>query len=171
MRGLPGIYGLGLAALIAICSGCTSSTVAVDHPAATGSSAMRVAPIKPIRKTLVRLVEQPGEIHAFERTPIYSKVTGYIGKVHVDLGDRVTAGQPLAEILIPEYEQELQQKEALVAQAAAESKRSSAAIKVAESALLSARALAAEAEASAERREAEFQKATAELERITMYPT
>jgi len=128
---------------------------------------MRVATIKPMRKTLVRRVEQPGEIHAFEQTPLYSKITGYISTIHVDIGDQVTKGQLLAEISIPEYEQELKQKQALVAQSAAETAQAKAAIKVAKSALESAQALAAEAEAGLERREAEFQRASSELERFT----
>ncbi len=129
--------------------------------------AMRVATIKPVRKTLIRRVEQPGEVHAFEQTPLYSKVSGFISTVHVDIGDRVKIGQLLAEISIPEYEQELKQKQALVAQAAAETAQAQASIKVAKSALQSAQALAKEAEAGVERREAEFQRATSELERIT----
>lgn len=132
-----------------------------------GNAAMRVATIQPARKTLIRHVEQPGEIHAFEQTPLHSKVTGFISKVHVDIGDQVEPGQLLAEISIPEYEQELKQKQALVAQAAAETTQAQAAVKVAKSSLKSAQALAAEAEAGLERREADFVRATSELERIS----
>lgn len=156
------LCGLLLAAVI---SGCSHSTAEHRSEAMT-PSVVRVSPIKPVRKNLVRTVEQPGEIHAFERTPVYSKVTGYVGKVHVDLGDKVQAGQPLLEILIPEYEQELKQKQASLAQAAAETQRSAAAVKVAESALASARAQTTEVEAAADRGEAEFQKASLEFERI-----
>jgi RND family efflux transporter MFP subunit len=128
---------------------------------------MRVSTIQPQRKTLIRRVEQPGEIHAFEQTPLHSKVTGFISTVHVDIGDRVKVGQLLAEIAIPEYEQELKQKQAMVAQAAAETTQAQAKIKVARSSLRSAQALVAEANAGLERHEAEFQRASSELERIT----
>ncbi len=94
-------------------------------------------------------------------------MTGFISKVHVDIGDRVRIGKLLTEISIPEYEQELKQKQALVAQAAAETTQAQASIKVAKSSLTSAQALAAEAEAGMERREAEYQRATSELERLT----
>lgn len=171
--------GCCLLAIVVLVSGCAqppsggASTGHTDSAAASantdnGNSAMRVATIQPARKTLIRRVEQPGEIHAFEQTPLHSKVTGFISKVHVDIGDRVRAGQLLAEISIPEYEQELKQKQALVAQAAAETTQAEAAIKVAKSALKSAQAMAAEAEAGLERTEAEFARATAELERITV---
>ncbi len=173
-RNLHHVCLFGITILV---SGCeqppTSGTTRDDHSVPTssvgenGNSAMRVSTIQPTRKTLIRRVEQPGEIHAFEQTPLHSKVTGFISTVHADIGDRVKTGQLLAEISIPEYEQELKQKQALVAQAAAETTQAQAAIKVAKSSLKSAQALAAEAEAGLERREAEFARATAELERIT----
>lgn len=166
---------LGITVFASGCEQPNSGGTATEHvatastPATTdnGNSAMRVSTIQPTRKTLIRRVEQPGEIHAFEQTPLHSKVTGFISTVHVDIGDRVKAGQLLAEISIPEYEQELKQKQAIVAQAAAETTQALAAIKVAKSSLKSAQALAAEAEAGLERREAEFARASAELERIT----
>lgn len=157
-------------------AGCTPNSITSsptsNHgdpaaPAEQKSSALRVSTIQPARKTLIRRVEQPGEIQAFEQTPLFAKVTGYIAKVHVDIGDRVEKDKLLAEISIPEYAQELKQKQALVAQAAAETTQAKAAIKVAESALKSAQALAAEAEAGVERREAEFLRADSELARIT----
>ncbi|WP_425619411.1 efflux RND transporter periplasmic adaptor subunit [Anatilimnocola sp. NA78] len=164
------------AASLAAAIGCAPPPTTTSHddhgsPSATQESAgsnslMRVATIQPVRKTLVRRVEQPGEIHAFEQTPLYSKVTGFISKIHVDIGDRVKKDQLLAEISIPEYDQELKQKQALVAQSVAETTQAKAAIKVAKSSLESAQALAAEAEAGLERREAEFQRAASELERF-----
>ncbi len=69
---------LGIAAVL---TGCTPAA-SVDgthskHAIATtsgtaatnGNSAMCVATIQPVRKTLIHRVEQPGEIHAFEQTP------------------------------------------------------------------------------------------------------
>ena len=31
--------------------------------------------------------EQPGQIEAFEETPLYAKLTGYVEKMYVDIGD------------------------------------------------------------------------------------
>ena len=76
--------------------GCEKAEkVAVPAAAASSSSAgaqppIKVAPIKPIQKTLVRMVEQPGQVAAFEVAPLFAKVTGYVQKLHVDLGDKVT---------------------------------------------------------------------------------
>ena len=113
------ICGCGQPLPAGLGDGGHANGLAAEQPADSVDSAMRVATIKPGRKTLVRRVEQPGEIQAFEQTPLHSKVTGYVSTVHVDIGDNVKLGQLLVEISIPEYEQELKQKQALVAQAAA----------------------------------------------------
>lgn len=162
-------------------TGCTSS--GGDEPSATtvnesAHGAMRVAPIKPIRKTLVRITEQPGQIEAFEETAIHAKLAGFVKKVHVDLGDKVTGpsristdqpqqpGQILAELEIPELDAELKQKQAFVAQAAAEATQSEAGIKVAKSAQTSAEAMVAEARASVERADAMYERWKSEFERV-----
>src|SRR5256885_59970 len=46
---------------------------------------------------------------AIQDTIIYARTSGYIIKRHVDIGDRVTAGQLLAEIQSPEIDQQLRQ--------------------------------------------------------------
>src|SRR5579859_7342103 len=59
----------------------------------SGSLLMRVTPIRPERKKLIRWTEQPGQIQAFEETPVYAKVAGYVEKMHVDIGDPITGPQ------------------------------------------------------------------------------
>jgi multidrug resistance efflux pump len=135
--------------------------------AAPAAAVTRVTVMRPARKTLIRRVAQPGEIQALEQTPLHAKVTGYIQTVHVDIGDRVEAGDLLAEISIPEYEHELKQKVALVAQAKAETAQAQAAIKVAQAAHRSSEALANEAEAAVERVAAEHARANSEFERVS----
>jgi multidrug efflux pump subunit AcrA (membrane-fusion protein) len=51
---------------------------------------IQVTPIKPLRKTLVRYCELPGQTAPLEEAPLLAKVTGYVRKIHVDIGDRVT---------------------------------------------------------------------------------
>lgn len=168
-----------VAVLPALLTGCdpTSATSATNaNESAHG--VMRVTPIKPTRKTLVRTSEQPGQIEAFEETAIHAKLAGFVKKVHVDIGDKVTGpsristdqpeqpGQILAELEMPELEAKLKQKQALVAQAAAEVVQSTAAVRVARSAAESAEALLAEAEASIERADAMFERWKSEFERV-----
>jgi RND family efflux transporter MFP subunit len=49
---------------------------------------------------------------AFQDATIYARTSGYIRRRHVDIGDRVRAGQLLAEIASPEIDQQLRQAQA-----------------------------------------------------------
>jgi RND family efflux transporter MFP subunit len=46
----------------------------------------------------------PGETHAWYESTIYARVTGYVKKWNVDIGDHVSNGQILAEIETPELD-------------------------------------------------------------------
>ncbi|MGA2246051.1 MAG: efflux RND transporter periplasmic adaptor subunit [Verrucomicrobiota bacterium] len=61
----------------------------------------------------------PGDITAFEETPIYARVSGYLNQWFTDIGTHVVEGQLLAEIDTPELDQELLQARAALAQARA----------------------------------------------------
>ena len=47
-------------------------------------------------------VGQPSFVESYERTSIYPKVTGFIEKWNVDIGDKVKKGQVLATLFVPE---------------------------------------------------------------------
>ncbi len=49
----------------------------------------------------------PGETHAWYESTIYARVTGYVKKWNVDIGDYVSKGQVLAEIETPELDAQL----------------------------------------------------------------
>jgi multidrug efflux pump subunit AcrA (membrane-fusion protein) len=57
----------------------------------------------------------PCSLQAIQETPIYSRVDGYLKRRLVDLGDRVQAGQVLAEIDTPDLDQQLAQARASLA--------------------------------------------------------
>ena len=59
----------------------------------------------------------PGTTQAIQDSIIYARTSGYLARRHVDIGDRVTAGQLLAEIASPEIEQQLRQGRADLLQA------------------------------------------------------
>jgi RND family efflux transporter MFP subunit len=58
----------------------------------------------------------PGTVQAVTEAPVLARSTGYIKKRHVDIGDRVQAGQVLAEIEAPELGQQIRQAKATVEQ-------------------------------------------------------
>ena len=154
-----------LAGLLAAGPGCYSSSTAEPPDLGGGSAVVRVQP--PVRKTLRLVSLQPGRIEPFEQTPLHAKIAGFVQTVHVDIGDRVRPEQPLAELSIPELDQELRQKEALVAQTAAEIKQAEAAMRAAQAALAAAQAHLGEAEAGIARCEADYQRRKSEHHRIS----
>jgi RND family efflux transporter MFP subunit len=54
----------------------------------------------------------PGNIQAVTEAPILARADGYIKSRKVDIGDRVRAGQPLAEIEAPELDQQVRMAQA-----------------------------------------------------------
>lgn len=64
----------------------------------------------------------PGTAAPFQVTKVYGKTNGFVRKTLVDLGDRVKAGQLLAEIEVPESEEELRVARARLEEAEANAK-------------------------------------------------
>lgn len=59
----------------------------------------------------------PGNVQAITEGPVLARASGYIKKRYVDIGDRVTGGQVLAEIEAPEVGQQIKQAQATIDQA------------------------------------------------------
>src|SRR6185369_1026922 len=64
-------------------------------------------------------IKLPGTMQAVTEAPILARADGYLKKRAVDIGDRVMAGQVLAEIDAPELDQQIRQAGAAVEQAQA----------------------------------------------------
>jgi RND family efflux transporter MFP subunit len=64
-------------------------------------------------------LHHPAEIKPLNEAVIYARANGYVKRLVVDLGDRVKAGQVLAEIDTPELDHELERAKALLEQAQA----------------------------------------------------
>lgn len=154
------------------------TTTSTAGATAGNAPLVRVAAVRPMRKTLVRRTEQPGRVEAFEESPLFAKLAGYVTKIHVDIGDSITGpkadslgkviepGQVLAELSIPELDEEHRQKESLIGQASAEVRQADAAVQVAEAAQTSAQAKLEETQATVERAQADYDRARSEFERI-----
>ncbi len=65
-------------------------------------------------RTIIRTVGQPSFVEAYERTSIYPKMSAYIQKWYVDIGDKVKKGQVLADLFVPEIEEDCRTKKATV---------------------------------------------------------
>lgn len=75
--------------------------------------------ITPRRATASTKLELPGSVVALNQTTIYARSTGYLRRWYADIGDRVRAGQLLAEIDSPDTDQQVLQAKAELAQAQA----------------------------------------------------
>ena len=75
------------------------------------STAPEVYVVRPQRASEAAL-SLPGTTQAIQDSIIYARTSGYLARRHVDIGDRVTAGQLLAEIASPEIDQQLRQAQA-----------------------------------------------------------
>lgn len=91
---------------------------AVELPVTAGKPT-RVEIMKPGVIDSDRELSLPGTVRPLEQTKIYPRVTGYVRKWLVDIGDKVTAGQLLVEIDTPELDAQLSQARAQLAQAQA----------------------------------------------------
>jgi membrane fusion protein (multidrug efflux system) len=60
--------------------------------------------VQPVEAALAPELNLPGSIQAKQQTSIYSRVSGYLGSLKVDIGDKVQAGQLLAEIDAPDVD-------------------------------------------------------------------
>ncbi len=74
----------------------------------------RVEVIEVGASSKVSELQLPGNIQAVTEAPILARADGYISRRLVDIGDRVAAGQPLAEIEAPELDQQVLQAKANV---------------------------------------------------------
>jgi len=79
----------------------------------------RVDVIEVGRSTRSGELQLPGNIEAVTEAPILARADGYIRRRLVDIGDRVQAGQAVAEIEAPELDQQIRQAQASVQQAQA----------------------------------------------------
>jgi RND family efflux transporter MFP subunit len=75
---------------------------------------LRVATVEASPSTVS--VTLPGTTAAFAAASIFARATGYIGKRNVDIGDRVKTGDLLAQLAVPELDDQISQNEATLNQ-------------------------------------------------------
>ncbi len=73
-----------------------------------------VAVVSVARHDLADTLEIASEFEPFQEIEVYAKVSGYIQKLSIDWGTHVKAGQIMADLEIPELQQQLQEDNASV---------------------------------------------------------
>ncbi len=91
-----------------------------------GETLPSVSVVSAVRSASQSELVLPGNIQAITEAPILARADGYIKKRYVDIGDRVTEGQLLAELEAPELDQQVRQAKANLEQAQAALEQSSA---------------------------------------------
>jgi len=100
--------------IVGIVSGI-HSRVAADAALASvavQSSTPSVRVTHPQAGQQIQKIDLPGNVQAFNDTPIYARTSGYLQRWYVDIGSHVHQGQLMAEIETPELDQQLQQAQA-----------------------------------------------------------
>jgi multidrug efflux pump subunit AcrA (membrane-fusion protein) len=137
------------AAWLAVAAGCQpAASESPKAEPATEPAARSVTVVTPERKTIQRQIAQPGVIEAFERTPIVSRIQGYVLKWNVDIGDPIHTDDVLAELWVPEMVSKLKLKEEQVQQAQKALAMSQAQVATARAQVQEARAALSRAEAN-----------------------
>jgi RND family efflux transporter MFP subunit len=115
------LVALAVAAASAAFSSCSGHAVTSAAPA-DPIIAVSAATRADIARTLVLTAE----LRPYEEIDVHSKVAGYLKEVAVDVGDRVTAGQLLAIVEVPELQHEVDQADAGVRLSLSEIQRTKA---------------------------------------------
>jgi len=108
------------ASLIVSCS----SNAAKDGP--DSIAAPPVAAAKVLRTDLTRALAVTAEFRPYQVIDVHAKVSGYVKRIYVDVGDRVKEGQLIAVLEIPELQDDVQTAEASVSKSQEEIRRAQA---------------------------------------------
>jgi RND family efflux transporter MFP subunit len=141
-----------------------SPNTAKTNGAVSTTAGIRV--IHPERRDIRMLVVQPGTIQAFESTPIYSRISGYVQKYNYNIGDRVKAGDVLIDMWIPDYIEAHAEKVAAVHRATVQIDVAKSALRAAESKVRTALAQIESAKAGVKRAQASYTRWESEYKRL-----
>jgi HlyD family secretion protein len=173
-----------LVGVLAVTAGCSKR----PPPRQPIHARTEVQLVKAERKTLLRKTGQPGFVEAYEQTALYPlKVSGFVapwqpGKDEAptsgarlekkgknqrpDIGDRITRGEILAHINVPDLEAEYREKQAEAALDVVQIKVAEELVNVAEENVKSATAQVAEARANVNKYKADVERWESEVKRL-----
>jgi len=156
--------------------GCSQSAAPTGQ-SASGTRSATVSVIRPQRKALKRVVEQPGTLQAYEETKLFARVPGYVrlfhdsdGRILHDIGRKIRGprydasgkevepGEVLAELVVPELEERTNLKKAMIRQAEADVDQAQKAVASAEANIATMEAAVVEARAKNDRWESESKR-------------
>jgi HlyD family secretion protein len=87
-------------------------TVARDEGESAPSDEVRVEVAHPLKGAMPRTSTGPGSVQAFESAQLVAGASGYLKTQTVDIGDRVSKGQVLAHVDVPDLEKQVEHQAA-----------------------------------------------------------
>ncbi|HEX4228058.1 MAG TPA: efflux RND transporter periplasmic adaptor subunit [Bryobacteraceae bacterium] len=106
-----------LTAALVSCGGDGGERTAADPP----SDPVLVVPVaKSVRESISDDLTVTGEFIPYQEIDVMAKVAGYIRAINVDIGDRVRTGQVLAQLEVPEMQNDMTRALAAVAESEAD---------------------------------------------------
>lgn len=97
LAGLSSVAALGISACGS--RGATSNAQAAEVPSASVAAVTR--------GSIVHTLNLAGQFQPYQLVEVHAKVSGYIKKIYVDIGDKVHEGQVLAVLEVPELNAQL----------------------------------------------------------------
>jgi multidrug efflux pump subunit AcrA (membrane-fusion protein) len=158
---------LGAALLLVVGCGHSRETQSPGNPSARDEAGKTagIRVVRPEKRDIRMQVVQPGTIEAFETTPVYSRIAGYVQRYNYNIGNRVESGDVLLEMWIPDVVEEREQRSAAVQRAEVQIHVAESAARAAAAKLETARARVASAEAGVKRAQASLARWNSEYKR------
>ena len=110
---LGGLFVIGYRPYVALHQNLAAEVLALDAPPVVEAA-------RPQRQEAAFHLLLPADVQSYQETSVYPRANGYLKRLGADIGDRVKAGQVLAEIDAPELDAQLSQARADVQQAQAQ---------------------------------------------------
>jgi HlyD family secretion protein len=162
---IPSRTVLGLLVVLGFVSGCGHNGAEPVKEAASAKKGDRKT-VRIERRDITMHVDQPGTIQAFESTPIFARIGGYVDKYRVNIGDRVKSGDVLLGMWIPDLVEALNQKKAATDRAKVQIRVAESAARSAKATLDNTKARVVSAHAGVKRSQAGYSRWSSEAKRL-----
>lgn len=99
------VFAAGLAAALGLLEGCRARNA---HRAASAAEIPSATVAEAKRGSIAHALSLAGQFQPYQVVDVHPKVTGFMARINVDIGDRVHKGQVLAVLEVPELNAQLQ---------------------------------------------------------------